>query len=136
MPRAPLPPELGRFLEQPRPAVVAVNRADGAPVTAPTWYDLEDGRILLSMIPAGRRIRHLRRDPRVALTVLGDDWYTHLSLLGRVVEFRDDPGLVDKDRLSQRYWGKPFPFRKVGGVTALVEIERWHVFGDPAAAGA
>ncbi len=88
MPPAPLPPELERFLAKPRPAVVATIGRDGSPVTAATWYEWADGRILLSMEVSGYRIRNIRRDPRVSLTVLGDSWYSHVSLPVRVVRAR------------------------------------------------
>ncbi len=71
MSRAPLPPELERFLTKPRPAVVSTLRPDGSPVTTVTWYEWLAGRVLLTMDADGRRIRNIRRDPRVALTVLG-----------------------------------------------------------------
>ncbi len=133
MPRAPLPPELERFLEKPRPAVVGTIAPDGSPVTTATWYDWVDGRILLTMDAAGRRVRNLRRDPRVSLTVLGNSWYNQLSLLGRAVEIRDDPDFADTDRLSIRYEGKPYEERDFTSVSVLVEVERWHTWGDPGA---
>ena len=136
MPDAPLPPQLARFLEKPRPAVIATIRADGSPVTAATWYEWADGRVLVTMDAAGRRIRNIRRNPSVAITVLGDSWYTHVSLLGRVVEIRDDPDFAAIDRLSMRYDGKPYEPRDWLCVSALIEIERWHTWGDPASADA
>lgn len=131
MPRAPLPPELQRFLAGPRPAVVSTLTADGAPVTTASWYEWADGRLLLIMDAAGRRVRNLRRDPRVGLTVLGDDWYDHVSLLGHAVEIRDDPGFVDVDRLAQRYWGRPYEPRDWESVTVTVEVDCWHTYGSP-----
>lgn len=135
MPAAPLPPELVRFLEPPRHAVIGTVRADGSPVTTPCWYGVEpDGRILVSMDEESHRLRHLRGEPRLALTVLADDWYSHLSLLGHAVEFRRDERLADIDALAQRYWGEPYDDREYRGVTVLAEIERWHTYGDPAGA--
>lgn len=132
---APLPPELLRFLERPRHAVIGTVRADGSPVTTPCWYGLEpDGRILVSMDEASHRLRHLRREPRLALTVLADDWYSHLSLLARAVEFRTDEERADIDALSRRYLDSPYDDRSYRGVTVLAEVERWHTYGDPAAA--
>ncbi len=134
MPRGPLPPELRRFLERPRHAVVGTIRADGAPVTTACWYGVApDGRIMLSMDEESHRLRHLRAEPRVALTVLGADWYAHVSVLGRVVEFRSDGDLEDIDALSRRYLGEPYEDRDYRGVTVLVELDAWHTFGDPAA---
>lgn len=133
MPAAPLPRALSAFLAGPRQAVVGTVRDDGSPVTTACWYGLqENGRIRLSMDRDSHRLRHLRGEPRVALTVLGDDWYNQLSLLGRAVEIREDPNLADIDDLSRRYLGEPYEDRSYTGVSVFVEIERWHTWGDPA----
>jgi hypothetical protein len=106
-------------------------------VTTACWYGLQgDGRVLLTMDRDSHRLRHLRNDPRVALTVLGDDWYNQLSLLGRVVEVRDDSDLADIDDLSRHYLGEPYEDRSYNGVSVLFEIDRWHIWGDPAAEAA
>ena len=134
MPHAPLPPELQRFVAKPRHAVVGTVRADGTPVTTACWYGIDDqDRVILSMDHESYRLRHIRANPRVALTMLGDDWYSHVSILGRAVEFRSDDDLADIDTLSQHYEGVPYEDRDYRGMTVLVEIDRWHTWGDPAA---
>ena len=65
MPRGPLPPDLVEFVDAPRPSVVAVMRADGYPVTAATWYEWDDGRVLLPMLRSSWRLKHVRADPRI-----------------------------------------------------------------------
>ena len=121
-------------MAKPRHAVVGTVRADGAPVTTPCWYGVDgDGRIVLSMSHDSQRLRHLRANPRVALTVLGDDWYSHVSILGRALEFRDDDDLAAIDALSNWYEGVPYEDRDYRGMTVFVEIDRWHTWGDPAA---
>jgi PPOX class probable F420-dependent enzyme len=112
-------------------AVVGTVRPDGTPVTTPCWYDWAAGRFTLSMGADGPRVRNLEHNPRVALSVLGDDWYDHVSLLGRAVEFRDDADLADIDALSQRYLGEPYDDRSYRGVTVIAEVERWHIWGNP-----
>ena len=85
MPRVPVPPEIDEFLARPNPAVVATVSPRGAPHTAATWYDWEDGRVLLNMDESRLRLRYMRQNPAVALTVLGeDDWYGQVTLLGRL----------------------------------------------------
>ena len=126
MPRVPVPPEVDEFLAQPNPAVVATLRADGSPHTVPTWYDWDAGRVLLNMEATRLRLAHMRRDPRVALTALWEDWYRHVSLIGRVVSIEGDPDLADIDGLAVRYTGRPFSRRNAKRVSAWVEIERWH----------
>ena len=127
MPPAPLPPEVIEFLRAPNAAVISTVRSDGAPYSAATWYDWEDGRVLVNMDHERLRLSHMRRDPRVAVTVIElADWYHAVTILGRVVEIRDDEGLGDIDRLSQRYRGSPYWNRDRKRVTALIEPERWH----------
>jgi PPOX class probable F420-dependent enzyme len=129
MPEPPLPADLDAFLARPNAAVVATLRPDGSPHTAATWYDWEDGRVLLNMEESRLRLKFLRRDPRVSLTVLDEkDWYKHVTLMGRVVSLEDDPDLVDIDRLSQRYRGAPYRIRDRKRVSAWVEVERWYAW--------
>jgi PPOX class probable F420-dependent enzyme len=132
MPQAPLPADLERFLLGPRSAVIATARADGSPHTAPCWYEWARDRVLVTMDADGPRARRIRENPNVALSVLGKNWYNHVSLLGRVVELRDDLDLADIDRLSTRYLGGPYHDRDYRGLTALIEIDWWHTWGDPA----
>jgi PPOX class probable F420-dependent enzyme len=130
--KPPLPPEAVDLLRRPNPCVMATLRADGGPVSTPTWYVWEDdGRVLISLDVGRVRLKHLRRDPRVTLTVLdGDDWYTHVTLIGRVTGMRDDEGLADIDRISTHYTGNPYPERARARVSAWIEVERWHGWGS------
>ncbi|MEW2251328.1 MULTISPECIES: PPOX class F420-dependent oxidoreductase [unclassified Streptomyces] len=131
MSKPPLPPEAVELLRRPNPCVMATLRADGAPVSTPTWYLWEDdGRVLVNLDEGRVRLKHLRRDPRVTLTVLSsDDWYTHVTLIGRVADLREDKDLADIDRLATHYMGGPYPRRERGRVSALIEVERWHGWG-------
>jgi PPOX class probable F420-dependent enzyme len=127
VPRAPLPENLVEFLKQPHAAVIATVRSDGAPYSAATWYDWEGGKVLVNMDFERLRLSHIRRDPRVAITVLDImDWYRAVTVLGRVVELHDDQGLADIDRLSMHYRGEPYWNRDRKRVTALIEPEFWH----------
>ena len=127
MPEPPVPPEIDDFLRKPNPAVIATLQRDGSPHTVATWYDWEDGRVLVNMRDTRLRLRFMRQDPRVALTVLDEDsWYSHVSLMGRVVSIVDDTELADIDRLSQRYAGRPFRHRDEKRVSAWIEVDRWH----------
>lgn len=130
VPRPPLPNDAVELLRRPNPAVMATLRSDGTPVTAATWYLWEDdGRVLVNLDATRVRLGHLRRDPRVSLTVLADDWYTHVTVIGRVVEMRDDEGLVDIDRLATHYTDRPYANREDPRVSAWIEVERWHGWG-------
>ena len=109
---------------------MATVRPDGAPVTIVCWYLYEgDGRVLLSSGEGARRLENLRHNPRVALTIIGEDFYTHLSLLGHVAEQYPDAGLADLDRLSMRYLEIRYPERDPG-VTTIVQVDSYHTYGS------
>jgi PPOX class probable F420-dependent enzyme len=130
VPKPPLPEPVRELLSKPNPAVVSTLGAHGQPVSVATWYLLEGDRILVNMDQGRKRLDHLRRDPRVSLTVLDEaGWYTHVSLQGRVVEMREDPDLADIDRLARHYTGEPYRIRDRGRVSAWIEVERWHGWG-------
>jgi PPOX class probable F420-dependent enzyme len=130
MAQPPFPSDVRELLSRPLPAVVATLRSDGMPVTVATWYLLEDdGRILVNMDHSRVRVKHLRRDPRIALTALADDWYTHVSVNGTVDGVTEDVGLVDIDRLSQHYRGRPYGNRESQRFSARIRVEQWQGWG-------
>ncbi|MDT9686325.1 PPOX class F420-dependent oxidoreductase [Streptomyces sp. TRM76323] len=132
MSKPPLPEDAVAMLRKPNPAVLSTLRSDGQPVSTATWYLWEDdGRVLVNMDGGRKRLDHIRRDPRVTLTVLDEEsWYTHVSLIGRVAELREDEGLADIDRLARQYLGTQYPQRDRGRVSAWIEVERWHGWGS------
>ena len=124
-----VPAPLVEVLRKPNPAVMATVRPDGTPVTVATWYLWEDGRVLLNLDAGRARLRHLRADPRVSLTVLdGDSWYRHVSLRGSV-SIEDDPGLAGIDRLAVHYTGQPYANRDRPRVNAWLTVEELHAWG-------
>ena len=126
MPKPPVPPELDAFLVRPNPAVIASVEPDGRPHTAATWYLWEGGRVLVNMEAGRKRLEYLRRNPKVSITVLGqDDWYRQVTLLGHVAEW-DEDALDDVDRLCRHYMGQPYSDREHRRVSAWIEIEGFY----------
>lgn len=129
MPKPPLPAELQDRLAKPNPCVIGTLKPDGGPHTVATWYLWEGDRALVNMDEGRARLEYIRKDPRVSLTVLGDeDWYHHVSLRGRVVTLEDDPELADIDRLSRHYTGQPYGNRDRRRVSAWIEVDTWHAW--------
>jgi PPOX class probable F420-dependent enzyme len=129
VPRLPFTDQVRRLLEAANPAVITTLRRDGQPVSVATWYAMVGDRVLVNMDESRVRLKHLRHDPRVSLTVLDEgNWGTHVSLVGRVVELYDDIDLADIDLLSRRYGGGDFHDRESRRVSALVEVDRWHAW--------
>lgn len=130
MPRPPLPDDVLEMLARPNPATMTCLDTSGQPVSVATWYLLEGQRIRVNLDAGRKRLAYLRADPRVALTVLdGEDWYTHVSIDGHVVEIADDEGLAGIDAISRHYTGQEYRLRDRPRVDVWVEVDRWHGWG-------
>lgn len=129
------PDDVRALLAKPNPATITTLRKDGSPVSVATWYLLDSSdehgdRIHVNMDEGRKRLDHIRRDPRVAMTVLDEaGWYTHVSFTGRVVEMAEDTDLAGIDRLARHYTGSPYRRRDRGRVDAWIEVERLHGWG-------
>jgi PPOX class probable F420-dependent enzyme len=131
MSKPPLPEAAVTLLRKANPAVITTLRLDGQPVSTPTWYLWDNGRALVNMDEGRIRLEHIRNDSRVSLTVLDEgNWYTHISLIGRVGELREDTNLADIDRMAQYYLGQQYPQRDRRRFNAWIDIERWHGWGS------
>ncbi|HSL32166.1 MAG TPA: PPOX class F420-dependent oxidoreductase [Candidatus Limnocylindrales bacterium] len=60
------------LLESAAVATVATINADGSPHLSLAWVGVEDGEIVLGTLDDQRKLRNLRRDPRIALTIQSD----------------------------------------------------------------
>jgi PPOX class probable F420-dependent enzyme len=131
MSTSPLSDSAKEMLLKANPAVISTVRSDGQPVSAATWYLLRGDHLLVNMDHCRKRLDHLKNDPRVSLTVLDDeDWYTHVTIIGRVTQMYDDDGLADIDALSRHYTGQEYPRRDRPRISALIEVDRVHGWGS------
>jgi PPOX class probable F420-dependent enzyme len=131
MSTSPLSDSAKEMLLKANPAVISTVRSDGQPVSAATWYLLRGDHLLVNMDHGRKRLEHLKNDPRVSLTVLDDgDWYTHVTIIGRVTQMYDDDGLADIDALSRHYTGQEYPRRDRPRISALIQVDRVHGWGS------
>jgi len=61
--------QIDAFLAEPRHAIVATVRTDGAPQQSPVWILHEQGRIYFSIFVDSAKYRQLERDPRIEICV-------------------------------------------------------------------
>ncbi|PSQ11015.1 pyridoxamine 5'-phosphate oxidase [Halobacteriales archaeon QS_5_70_15] len=115
-----VPPEVGELIAGARPSAHVATSVEDRPHVAPVWYVYDDGG--LSFVTDGRKLEHLRRNPRVAVSIErpreGDaEW--SVTLLGTAT------GVEDEDRVApvatrtfEKYdSGEDYPFQP------LVEVE-------------
>ena len=116
-----LEPPVRALLSRPNFGHISTVMPDGSPNNSPVWIAVEEDRILISSEEGSLKVRNLRRDSRVAISVLDfHDPYEELQIRGRVVEIRDDSKFEFLDAISHKYIGKPYPDRGLEGVVVLV----------------
>lgn len=121
-----LDPKVQALLSRPNFAHLSTLMPDGSPNTTPVWIGVRDDRILIGSGEGSLKVRNLRRDPRLSLSVIDfHDPYEEVQIRGRVVEFRDDSKFEIMDEISRKYTGKEFPWRDPAGRVALIiEVEK------------
>ncbi len=68
-------PELLEFLRPRHHGLLATTRTDGRPQLSPVACGVDDeGRIVVSTYPQRAKTRNARRDDRISICVLSDDW--------------------------------------------------------------
>ncbi|MEU8321996.1 PPOX class F420-dependent oxidoreductase [Nonomuraea sp. NPDC048881] len=83
-------PELLDFLRPRHHGLLSTTRADGRPQLSPVSCGLDDeGRIVVSTYPGRAKAANARRDERVSMCVLSDDWdgpYVQVDGRGEVLD--------------------------------------------------
>jgi PPOX class probable F420-dependent enzyme len=113
-------------------ASVATLNADGSPHMSVAWIGVEDDEVVFGTLDDQRKLRNLRRDPRIALTVQSDRvnaWglreYLVLNGTARVTE-GGAPDLLQ--RLARTYIGPDAVFPAMPdpppGFVTRVRVER------------
>jgi len=114
-------------------ANLATLNADGSPQVTPVWCDFDGTNIVVNTARGRVKDRNLRREPRVALTLLDpENPYRYLGIQGRVVEMTEQGADAHIDRMAKKYLDKDkYPFRAPGEVRVIVKIkpEKIHVNG-------
>ncbi|MEV8517391.1 PPOX class F420-dependent oxidoreductase [Dactylosporangium sp. NPDC051484] len=87
---------LVEFLAKRHHGIVITNRADGRPQSSPVSCGVDgQGRIVISTYPERAKANNLRRDPRVSVLVLSDDWNDAWVQVDGVAEVLDLPEALE-----------------------------------------
>jgi len=100
------------FLQQPFVGIATTLREDGSPHNTVVWVDEDNGELSFNTAVGRAKERHLRRNPKVALTVVDpQDAYKWVSVSGDA-ELTTDGADPQIDKLAKKYLGKDeYPFR-------------------------
>ena len=113
------------LLAAPALAHVATIGPDGAPQSTPVWFDWDGARLLLALAPDRQKMRNLRRDPRLAVSIVDPaNPIRYLEIRGRA-SFASDPDQSVLARLVRKYTGSD-DLSWVDGERIIVVIEPTH----------
>ncbi|GGW20885.1 PPOX class F420-dependent oxidoreductase [Streptomyces capoamus] len=88
--------ELLDFVRPRHRALLITRRADGSPQASPLTCGVDDsGRIVVSTYPERAKTRNARRDARVSLVVLSDEWNGPWVQVDGTAEVIDAPDSVE-----------------------------------------
>jgi PPOX class probable F420-dependent enzyme len=117
-------PKIERFLATKDVVVLAIVKADGAPLAMPMWFLHDPAELTMISFGATQKIRNLHRDPRVCVVGEGGPKgeVKGVAVHGRVEFLADGPArralaerFVEKYRpyLERRWGGRAMPSDRV-----------------------
>ena len=106
-------------------ANLATLNADGSPQVTPVWVDFDGSNVIVNTARGRVKDRNLRREPRVAISLLDpDNPYRYLGIQGRVVEMTEQGADAHIDKMAKKYLGKDsYPYRTPSEVRVIVKIK-------------
>ena len=86
---------------------VVTLREDGSPHATPVWIDTDGENVVFNTAIGRAKERHLRRDPRVAVTVLpaADQQSGYVSVTG-TAEISEEGAVDHINRMAKKYLGQ------------------------------
>lgn len=103
---------------------------DGSPHASPVWVDIQQDTILINAAEGRVKTNNIRRDPRVAISILdSNDPYRGVVLVrGVVQEITHDGADEHIDKLAKKYIGKDkYPWRSEAEQRVIFKIVPEHI---------
>lgn len=106
---------------------LATLMPDGSPQVTLVWVDTDGRHVLVNTVDGNQKVKNLRRDERVAMTVSSPAHpASHVQVRGRVVEITSEGARDHVEELSQMYYGGPYPLHHLGP-RVILKIEPMRV---------
>ena len=105
-----LPESVVELLQQPFLAHVSTVMPDGSPQVTPMWVDTDGEHILVNTADGRTKTRNVRRDPRVAVSVVdpANPLAGAVQVRGTVTEITAEGADDHIDALAHKYTGSAF----------------------------
>ena len=110
--------------ENPYVGIVTTLRDDGSPHTTVVWVDTEDGKVSFNTARGRVKDMNLKRDPRIALSVVDPNAPDERALAVRgVAEMTEEGAKEHIDKLAKKYAGyDEYPWLEPGEQRVIVKI--------------
>ena len=120
-----IPAQFRDLLDKKAFAHLGTLMSDGQPQVTPVWFDFADGHIRVNSAKGRVKDKNMRRDPRVALSILDpDNAYRYLEIRGKVVHITEDGAVAHINALAKKYMGlDTYPFHQPGVARVIYRIE-------------
>lgn len=114
-------------------AHLATLMPDGSPHVTPVWIESDGDEIVFNTVEGRQKPTNLRRDNRVAISVIDpDDPYAHIMIRGEVVEITPEGAEEHIDKLAKRYLDEDtYPFRQPGEQRLIVRVKPTSITTGP-----
>jgi PPOX class probable F420-dependent enzyme len=104
---------------------VVTLREDGSPHATPVWIDTDGENVLFNTAVGRAKERHLRADPRVAVTVLpAEDQQAGYVTVSGTAEITEEGAFDHIDKLAKKYIDEDkYPFLQPGERRVIVKVK-------------
>jgi PPOX class probable F420-dependent enzyme len=123
-----IPEKFQDILDSTTVAHVATLGPHGEPQNTPVWFSWDGQRLRFSLTTARQKYRNLRRDPRVAVSLVDpQNQYRSIEIRG-VARLEEDRDSSLADLLARKYLGvDKFPYHQPGDKRVAVIVEPQHI---------
>jgi PPOX class probable F420-dependent enzyme len=101
-----------KMAQGPNYAALTTLFENGSPQTHTMWVDTDGEYLLINTEIHRVKYKNMKKDPRVSVMIWKhDDAFKFVEVRGKVVgEITGEDAEKNIQALSEKYWGKPYPF--------------------------
>ncbi len=103
---------------------VVTLRADGSPHATPVWIDTDGDHVIFNTAIGRAKERHIRRDPRVSVTVLpAENQQSGYVTVNGTAELVEEGAVDHIDKMAKKYLGQDkYPYLQEGEQRVIVKV--------------
>lgn len=107
---------------------VATLGPGGEPQSNPVWIDWDGEHLMFSQTTSRQKVQNLKRDARVAVSMVDPDQpYSYLEIRGRVEKLDNDPDYAFINKMAKKYLdADEYPYLQPGEERIVVKVRPEH----------